>query len=719
MKERLDVLSRATWVVLAFILAICPGSVLADPVDAGPETPISFETWKAVYDEINGDRDVVVRLAPSRFFATERVETHGYVGLDLIGGTATIELAKLDRAVDVWILDNKPGQGKSILAEDGDVLIHLGQLLPTKDGSPARLAVDLGADGFRGVAVDWVLVSAAGTHPGTSRLLYGTRHVNETRYTRERLAREGFVEEAVVPTMKGAAAADHHRGEVINPFETGLLASRQTARKGPVAEKAAVVVSLVPHPILVRKGLVSEKVFIGGELFFRETFEGNNRSCGTCHPAENNQTIDVPFINLLAPSDPLFVAEQRPPSDPISQLERPPLMRNFGLILENVDDLSDPNNRFLMRGVPHSLSMATSINAPPGNPDVVNHTGWSGDGAPSPGRLREFLLGAVIQHYPKNSLDRVAKQEVPPGYPFDFRLPTDDELDLTNEYMLNVGRTSELTLANVALTDANADAGRTRFINSGCNGCHSDASANVAAGLNLNFFTGVERLPNPAQGFAGINFPLDGGFGGQGEVNPTFDCDGDGTLDCFGDGQFNSVGLIESADTPPFFHNNVAATVEDAVAFYQAAPFPAPLGFTPQEVDNVGAFMRVINASFNAQMAKQRTLAVLNIDPDANAATTLSDYFGIRGTANRLILLAAFEVEDAYQVLTQGPLGTINAASVQRLQYAFDGLGLAFYSNNLHTRAFYLKRVVTHLMAADTGLGSGMSLALGDGNLLF
>ncbi|TKB80929.1 MAG: hypothetical protein E8D45_02180 [Nitrospira sp.] len=29
----------------------------------------------------------------------------------------------------------------------------------------------------------------------------------------------------------------------------------------------------------------------GREIFFNETFKGNGRTCGTCHPAENNFTI--------------------------------------------------------------------------------------------------------------------------------------------------------------------------------------------------------------------------------------------------------------------------------------------------------------------------------------------------------------------------------------------------------------------------------------------
>src|SRR5262245_8480132 len=59
-------------------------------------------------------------------------------------------------------------------------------------------------------------------------------------------------------------------------------------------------------------GLVTAQICAGADLFFRETFNGNGRTCGSCHPAENNFTIDAPFVNALHtsnPADPLFVFE--------------------------------------------------------------------------------------------------------------------------------------------------------------------------------------------------------------------------------------------------------------------------------------------------------------------------------------------------------------------------------------------------------------------------
>src|SRR3954464_12563924 len=143
----------------------------------------------------------------------------------------------------------------------------------------------------------------------------------------------------------------------------------------------------------------------GRQLFFEETFNGNGRTCGTCHPAGNNLTIDPKFIETLPATDPLFVAELNPA---LAQLERPELMRRFGLILENLDGFDDPTNKFVMRGVPHTLGLQVSLAQDPTqqpNPPA-ERTGWSGDGAPGTGSLREFAIGAVTQHFTKR-LNRV------------------------------------------------------------------------------------------------------------------------------------------------------------------------------------------------------------------------------------------------------------------------------------------------------------------------
>src|SRR3989442_11089174 len=97
---------------------------------------------------------------------------------------------------------------------------------------------------------------------------------------------------------------------------------------------------------------LSQVIAKGSDLFFNETFGSNGRTCGTCHPAENNFTIDPAFIATLPKDNPLFVAEFIPALK--ENFENPALMREFGLILENLDGFADLKNKFVMRGVPRS-----------------------------------------------------------------------------------------------------------------------------------------------------------------------------------------------------------------------------------------------------------------------------------------------------------------------------------------------------------------------------
>src|SRR3954462_14511923 len=77
-------------------------------------------------------------------------------------------------------------------------------------------------------------------------------------------------------------------------------------------------------------GVASVDTCVGADLFLRETFGGNGRSCATCHPVDHNFPIDPDFISRLPASSPLFVAETNPN---LHGLEQPATMRRFGLIL--------------------------------------------------------------------------------------------------------------------------------------------------------------------------------------------------------------------------------------------------------------------------------------------------------------------------------------------------------------------------------------------------
>jgi hypothetical protein len=325
-----------------------------------------------------------------------------------------------------------------------------------------------------------------------------------------------------------------------------------------------------PHAALVEKGR---------KLFFQETFGGNGRTCGTCHPAENEFTLDPAFIARLPRDNPLFVAEFVPAL--AKNFENPRLMREFGLILENLDGFDDLGRTFVLRSVPHTLALPTSVASPNGP-----RTGWSGDGAPGDGSLRSFATGAVIQHFTR-TLNRIAG--------VDFRLPTDDELDALEAFQLSLGRQRDLALP-LPLKGVVPRRGQEIFLDDTlgkCAVCHAAAGANARAGGNLNFDTGVEDLPDRPAGLTGERVPPDDGFGRP------------------GDRTFNTPPLVEAASTPPFFHDGSVATLEAAVGFYDGDAFnDSPAGrflkssdpdgngieLDATQISAVAAFLRVLNA---------------------------------------------------------------------------------------------------------------------------
>ncbi len=349
---------------------------------------------------------------------------------------------------------------------------------------------------------------------------------------------------------------------------------------------AAFIAALVscdmkrPPPADSQAALIAK----GEDIFFNETFDGNGRTCGTCHRAEDNFGLTPSFIATLPPDDSLFVSETNPD-----------LARNFenaALILENQDGFDDLENNFNMRGVPHTLALKTSIDSAQGP-----RTGWSGDGAPGDGTLRSFATGAVIQHFTK-TLNRTEG--------VDFRVPTEKELDALEAFQLSLGRQKELELP-LPLKDVVAKRGQEIFLDNGlgkCNVCHRNAGANASLGGqdvgNANFDTGVENLPDQPQDLTGERVPPDDGFGTP------------------GDGTFNTPPLVEAADTGPFFHNNSVETIEGAVAFYNGDAFnnsPSGLflaGIDPNgvgikldatQVEAVAAFLRDINALENIRVS--------------------------------------------------------------------------------------------------------------------
>ena len=397
-----------------------------------------------------------------------------------------------------------------------------------------------------------------------------------------------------------------------------------------------------------------DQVARGREIFFNETFGGNGRTCGTCHPAENDFTLDAAFIATLPPDNPLFVAETN--AELKKNFENPKLMRQFGLILENLDGFDDLENKFVMRGVPHVLAMRTSVNSNQGP-----RTGWSGDGAPGDGTLRSFATGAVIQHFTR-TLNRVAG--------VDFRLPTAEELDALEAFTLSLGRQQDLALP-LPLKGTVAKRGQEIFLDNRlgkCNLCHvnAGATANFGGGNlgNANFNTGVANLPDQPAKLTGEKIPLDDGFGRP------------------GNNTFNTPPLVEAASTGPFFHNNSIETIEGAVAFYNGDSFnksPAGqvlAGSDPQKVGikldatqvvAVAAFLRVLNAVESIR----QSIELLEAGAQKG--------FAAREEAKQLLRQAVIKTEDSIRVLKAAGLHPEAVAHLQEAKELANKAARSFF----------------------------------------
>ena len=505
--------------------------------------------------------------------------------------------------------------------------------------------------------------------------------------------------------MGTACVANDDTGEASSAVDDTALAQQAVTTEASLTLDERIRKCSVDPRVIT--GLVSTDVCVGADLFLRETFGGNGRSCATCHRVDDNFTIDTRFMASLPPTDPLFVAEF---NRSLSRLEIPAQMRGRGLILENVDGFApDPTVRFVLRSVPHTLSMSTSVTRSPIDPVTppVERTGWSGDGAPGSGSLRDFQTGAITQHYTK-SLARVAGT--------DFRLATSGELDRIDLFMRGLGRTSELTLTSVVMTDARAESGRNVFLTVGCNACHNNAGANIGfgGGGNFNFDTGIESARNA--GLAG--FPRDGGFLAT-PANP------DGS---FGNGTFNAPPLVEAADTGPFFHTDVtisgasahntasATTIEEAIAFYDSPAFNnspsglvAPIDMTATQIDDVGRFLRGVNATFNAAIAVKRL--------DASSRLVVRFLNQQLAVQREMLRLANAEITDAIEVLSGVP--GLNVEALLAFVSARSLVDQARATSSELTRAAAIAAARSLVVLASSKIGTNLTYQIGDANLMF
>jgi len=329
----------------------------ANPGLAGARAANSYVSWRAAQARNGGDHNLVIALGWSKGLSTESTSATGLARIDQAGGFARVEVDGLDaaRAWDVWLVQNVEGPGRSALPEPGDRMHRLGRLIP--DGRRAALDARFDPRLFDDFHVDVVTVTRAGVRPDAGALLYGSPMLFQRLYAQEKR----------------------------QPRPTPLAHTASLLGLGAQPAFADTIFNSM-DPMIAR----------GAQIFFNEKFGGNGRTCSTCHPAENNFTIDPKFIATLPANSPLFVGENDPNLG--SRFEKFQLLRELGLVVENADGFEDLNNKYVLRAVPHLLGLSRYLKAGNQPTPSSQRTGWGGDGAPGSGTLREFATGAVLQH---------------------------------------------------------------------------------------------------------------------------------------------------------------------------------------------------------------------------------------------------------------------------------------------------------------------------------
>ena len=295
----------------------------------------NYEKWKSNLRALGDDGKLVLALGPIRGMSKRFLNARGSASLNLFDGSLTVAVDGLPGTdfFDVWLVDNLPGPGKSVRPERGDAMLRVGRL--EADGSQLKLQTQLQHKQLSDFRLDLVIVAPAGESPEDGAFLFGSPGLFQRLYyssPQRQLVRLGGDDYQVKGDLVEAVSI---------PFRT-----------------------LVPQPAYAAESVQSASanlVKLGEQLFFQETFKGNGRTCGTCHPAENNFTLDPAFIATLPPKNPLFVAEFIPALK--ENFEKPALMRKHALILENLDGFDDLKNHFVMRAIPHTLAL--SVLSPP------------------------------------------------------------------------------------------------------------------------------------------------------------------------------------------------------------------------------------------------------------------------------------------------------------------------------------------------------------------
>ena len=352
----------------------------------------------------------------------------------------------------------------------------------------------------------------------------------------------------------------------------------------------------------------------GFKLFTEETFEGNGRSCGTCHIPGRQYNINPEDIKRARGKDRKLIFATNVPG-----LENPTLVKKLALFNVEGGDALNPEigevgHHPVFRGSMTVGPLALTTNGPPVIADGVIQLGfqnpkigWAGNGSPgapdespAPGlqqnpahplfqfhhgnvdinadkSIRAFANGAIAQHNPK-TLARIAKSSVcdpdinkpdaPCDKPYDFRFATDAELDDMAAFQEWLGRRDEFRIETLKFKNKHAIKGKTLYMSNeaSCNVCHADGGSGFrpAAALpvpvaNIHQHSGINEEAPRIAAETGVFMPEDPGI----LITPP------PPNDITEPGAFNGQPVIEAARKQTFFHSHAfTGSIEKATEFY-------------------------------------------------------------------------------------------------------------------------------------------------------
>ncbi len=380
-----------------------------------------------------------------------------------------------------------------------------------------------------------------------------------------------------------------------------------------------------------------QRIDEGFRLWTQETWNGNGRTCSTCHiPAEAYNIFPATIKRLGKTDKDLVFATNVPGLENIDLVRSHALFNILGSTPCGADEpecweeaeaegqhpgpifrstmgvfgleITSTNNRATFPGTP-LLPAACSD----GVENQLAQLGWSGDGSPgtpkilpdnpcqvhhgfvdpaADGSIRAFCNGAIAQHHTK-SLERI------PGV--DFRLPTENELAALDAFQRWLGRrpltaeenakqgtsgapASEFVLNLLKFKDSRVALGRDHYIGPAeFAGPGAPSNPNAGAGCNAchNNAGAKSVIAGPPEN---ININTDVELGsddiGLAVVGVALPFD-EGASDIFGprraptfEDAFNIQSVIEASQKKGWFHNHRAIDdFEKAIAFYISEDF--------------------------------------------------------------------------------------------------------------------------------------------------